>query len=111
MNDPKSVELVYDKEICSRAEEPREECYGRKGLYTIANRFEELFGEGVGLKDITLKITDEPMTVGVVDQFLPEKLNNLRENWRELPCSEKARINPLITFKRGGNVQRHSKRY
>ena len=71
MDDPKSVELVYDKEICSWAKEPKEECDGRKGLYTVANRFEELFGEGVGLKDITLEITDEPMTVGVVDKFLP----------------------------------------
>ena len=74
LNDPKSVELVYDKETCAWAKDTIEECKNngeRIGSYTVANRFEELFGQGVQLRSITLEITDEPTTWGVVNQYLP----------------------------------------
>lgn len=74
MDDPKSVELVYDRETCARAKDTVEECRKngeRIGTYTVTDRFEGLFGEGVRLKKITLEITDEQLTSGVVDKYLP----------------------------------------
>lgn len=59
-NDPKSVTLVQEWE--------RER---KTGLYKLkTDRFAELFGEGVRLRDITLEITDEPVTWGHVDEWL-----------------------------------------
>ena len=73
MEDPKSVALVYDRAVCAWAKEPPAECEGvmKSGTYTAVDRFEELFGEGVRLKEITIEITEQPVTWGVVDHFLP----------------------------------------
>lgn len=60
INDPKSVTLAQEWEHIRG--EP---------MYLKADHMEELFGEGVKLKEITLEITDEPVTWGVVDEFLP----------------------------------------
>lgn len=49
----------------------RGRCIGKRGMILKADHFEELFGEGVKLKSITLEITDEPVTWGVVDEWLP----------------------------------------
>lgn len=35
------------------------------------DRFEELFGKGVKLKEITVQMTDEPVTKGIVRKYLP----------------------------------------
>ena len=73
LDDPKSVVLVYDRASCARTTDIEPECgtfNSKVGSYTIVDRFEELFGEGVRLKNITLEITDEPITWGVVDQYL-----------------------------------------
>ena len=68
MNDPKSVTLA---QVWKR---------GDDGLYyLIEDRMEELFGEGVKLKSIELEITDEPVTWGVVDEYLPW-LKNIKSN-------------------------------
>ena len=58
LNDPKSVTLIYKNPKSSQGK-------------TNVNHFEKLFGTGVKLKDITLKITDEPITWGEVDKWLP----------------------------------------
>jgi hypothetical protein len=36
------------------------------------DRFAEVFGEGVALKSVTLEVTHEPVTTGVVAEFLPK---------------------------------------
>lgn len=91
MKDPKSVTLA---QVWTR---------GKDGLYTLEeDRMEELFGDGVRLKNITLEITDEPITWGVVDQYLPEKFyKEIVEKWRSLTRDEKRRLVDLVTFKRG----------
>lgn len=64
MNDPKSVvqaqewTYVFGKERGQNFE-------------ITKDRMKELFGHGVKLKDITLEITDEPVTWGAVDKLLP----------------------------------------
>lgn len=60
ISDPKTVTLA---QVWARQEQ---------GLYTLkGGRMEELFGEGGELKSIELEITDEPVTWGVVDEYLP----------------------------------------
>ena len=70
MNDPKSVTLAQEWAF------DRENRRYKKRLK--ADRMEELFGEGVKLKDITLEITDEPVTWGVVDKYLPSEARKLK---------------------------------
>lgn len=90
LNDPKSVTLV---QVWER---------DKKGYFHLKeDRMAELFGEGVKLKDITFEITDEPVMWGIVDGYLPDALQELKENWKKLPYSEKERIYELITFKQG----------
>lgn len=68
MSDPKSVILA---QVWQRQEQ---------GLYRLKeDRMEELFGAGVKLKSIELEITDEPVTWGVVDEYLPW-LRNIKSN-------------------------------
>lgn len=77
-DDPKSVTLVYERGNCRQESPLPETCEADpKGSFEKTNRFEELFGEGVKLKDITLEITDEPVTWGKVDEFLPEQARKL----------------------------------
>ncbi|MEZ5815415.1 MAG: hypothetical protein R3E13_11960 [Alphaproteobacteria bacterium] len=90
MNDPKSVTLV---QVWERQ---------RSGLFSLKeDRFEELFGEGVKLKGITLEITDEPVTWGVVDKYL-SWLKDLKGGC--LHGGFTARGAPLGLY--GGNFQR-----
>ncbi len=66
ISDPKSVTLAQDWQR------------NDKGLYELKeDRIEELFGEGVKLKNIILEITDEPVTWGVVDRWLPTSARKL----------------------------------
>lgn len=90
INDPKSVALVQGYVFDPETQESH-----------LEDHFEELFGEGVKIKNISVEMTDEPVTWGVVDAYLPSKLQELKENWRDLPYSEKQRINNLISFKTG----------
>ena len=104
MDDPKSVALVYGKGVCAWAKEPPAECEGvmKSGTYTAVNRFEELFGEGVRLKGITLEITDEPVTWGVVDEWLPKTFKTeIKDNWRNLPRELRHKLYYLTRFKQG----------
>lgn len=65
MDDPKSVTLV------------QEWTAGDEGMVLEANHMEELFGQGVKLKGITLEITDAPVTWGAVDEYLPQHAQKL----------------------------------
>lgn len=51
----------------------------KNGMFFLKeDRMEQLFGQGVHLKNITLEITDEPVTWGMMDGYLPW-LNDLFE--------------------------------
>lgn len=91
MNDPKSVTLA---QVWEQQE---------NGLFKLkADHMEELFGEGVKLKDITLEITDEPVTWGVVDGFLPKTFDSVVvKNWRKLSKPERQKLVDIVTFKQG----------
>jgi hypothetical protein len=92
LNDPKSV---IEAQIWERNKDN-----GR--FYLNEDRFEELFGPGVKLKDITLEITDEPVTWGVVDKYLPKKFSEVViRNWRTLSKSDRQRLVDIVTFKQG----------
>lgn len=60
-NDPTSVEVVHDKSY-----PPRGFLRGE-----TVSTFEEAFGKGVHLKDVTIEMTAEPVTHGVVQKFAP----------------------------------------
>lgn len=101
MNEPKSVMRVLDIERCRAGASREEECK-KVGPHIAESHTEELFGEGVKIKEITLEITDEPVTWGAVDGHLPKKFSEeITESWRELPMQERGRLVDLITFKRG----------
>lgn len=91
INDPKSVTEV---QIWERND---------RGLFGLKeDRMQELFGPGIKLKDITLEITDEPVTSGIVDKALPQNFNEIiRERWKELSRQERARLADLVNFKQG----------
>lgn len=65
-DDPKSVTLVWGSRFNPDTQD-----------YEPVNRIEEIFGQGVALNNIRLKITDEPVTWGVVDKFLPTEAKKL----------------------------------
>lgn len=91
MNDPKSITEV---QIWERKKD---------GLFFLkGDRTEDLFGKGVKLKDITLEITDESVTWGIVDKYLPATFSNVIQlHWKNLPLQERARLADLITFTQG----------
>jgi hypothetical protein len=61
INDPKSVKLVH-----TTKENPEN---NREWIHV--DNAAELFGEGYAVKNMTVEITDEPVTWGVVEQLLP----------------------------------------
>jgi len=56
IKDPKTVTPVLE--------------FAEEGSIT-ADHFEELLGKGVRLKEISIEVTDEPVTWGIVDPFIP----------------------------------------
>jgi len=66
-----------------------------------SDHFEELFGEGVKLKEITMEMTDEPVTWGV-DQALPADFWLKYKAWiGGLDITERGQFIPLFYFKEG----------
>ena len=81
MNDPKSITLA---QIWERQ---------KSGKLTLKeDRMEELFGEGVKLKSIELEITDEPVTWGVVDEYLPKYDEDYLEWFKTLQYGDPRRV-------------------
>ncbi|MEM6810854.1 MAG: hypothetical protein AAF549_00120 [Pseudomonadota bacterium] len=103
MDDPMSVELVYARGSCQRDKSTSDECKADpKGSYTQTDRFEELFGQGVKLKEITMEITDQEIEWGRVDQYLPKTFNSkIKDNWRNLEYETKSKLYPLTRFEQG----------
>ncbi len=62
---PKMV--VYEDE---KSPETSEIVYLQQHNKTV-DKFEEIFGKGVSLKSVTIVITDEAITFGVVDELMP----------------------------------------
>lgn len=93
MNDPKSVTLA---QVWIRED---------SGKYALQeDRMEKLFGKGVRLKDITLEITKEPATWGIVDRYLSSNFWEAYRRWvKSMDIYERAKLIPinLFTFKQG----------
>lgn len=93
MEDPKTIQIVYS--------EPTG--WGAKKEDLIDN-FEEIFGEGVKLKRIMVEITEDPLTKGIVDKFLPSVFRNnesFQEWWQSLTLEEKTKLSRFFRFKQG----------
>lgn len=73
MNDPTSVELVYKTARIQNKDE------WTNPSYEATDNFERLFGKGVRLKRVTLEMTDDPVTTGVLKwlPWLPEYRNKM----------------------------------
>jgi len=57
MNDPKSIKYVNSIDVLSD------------------DYIEQIIGKDVNVKNITVEITDEPMTWGTIDKYLPNEAN------------------------------------
>ena len=104
MDDPRSVTLALRSQGCGVgiSEEAKEKCRIHAGGYISEDNLEKLFGEGVSLKEITIEMTDEPVTWGIVDRYLPESFQGIIiDGWRQLSLQERERLVSLTTFKKG----------
>ncbi|MGB4057771.1 MAG: hypothetical protein WBK77_06780 [Alphaproteobacteria bacterium] len=79
LNDPKSVTPVLEVN-CS---DPGGAC-SQQEMHIKADRFEELFGKGVRLKDITIEMTDENISTGLISilKWLPEYYDRMLDGLR-----------------------------
>ena len=94
INDPKTLTLVM------KIEKDVSKGWDQAEYFVRADRFEELFGEGVKLKDITMEMTEEPVTWGVRDvrpSFGPE--TGFMEWFRSLPYGDPRKIMPSDFYK------------
>lgn len=92
-DDPKTVELVLEMEPCidSRTGRPSNTSY-----CITKDHFAEIYGAGVQLKSVTVEMTDEAVTRGVVGRYMPSYANS-REYmpWLlSLPYGDPKRIGP-----------------
>lgn len=93
INDPKTVAPVL--ELSSNQKWP-------PAFSVKADHFQELFGEGVRLKEITIEMTDEPVTWGVVDKIIPKAYDEEYRAWRiKLPYGDLRAVN-RFDFQRKG---------
>ncbi|TAL40170.1 MAG: hypothetical protein EPN97_00650 [Alphaproteobacteria bacterium] len=91
MNDPKTIAAIHETAAQIR------KFYPDKKIET----FEEAFGKGVHLKEVTIEMTDEPLTRNldkVLPSFGPE--TGFVEWFKKLPYGDVRRIG-LYDFKRG----------
>lgn len=89
INDPKTVEGVQDVISCPNA---RKECVGRTG-YVALDTMEKGFGAGVKLKEVTIEMTDEPVTYNVSNYLPPYATDPEFMDWfRKLPYGDSRRI-------------------
>lgn len=89
-DDPKSVTLVRGYKFNPETQK-----------HVPVRRVEEIFGDGVTIKDITITITDAPVTERV-DEYLPKTFQSeVIDKWRELPKEERRYLYDLTRFKQG----------
>lgn len=62
----------------------------------------ETFGAGVKLKQISVEITDDPVTWDLVEKYLPKNFElNIKEIWSQLSDKEKYRLVLLFNLRKG----------
>jgi hypothetical protein len=96
MDDPKTVKQVLEISRCEEDDIDQGICpEDKEDKFAITeNKLEEYFGEGVSIKSVTVEITDEPVTRGVVDEFLPEYDDEFWEWFKTLNYGDPRRIGP-----------------
>lgn len=91
MDDPKSVTQVWGSKFNPETQS-----------HDPVNRLAELYGEGTRIQSITLTITDEPVSWGMVDRYLTEDFWKRYRSWRKsLNIIEQSKVIPisLLNFK------------
>lgn len=90
MNDPKTVENLMSQERC-----PDTSGYPVKYCIT-EDRFAEAFGDGVKLKSVTLDLTNEPVTSGIVAKYAPSfnPYDEFLKWYSSLPYGDPRKIGP-----------------
>jgi hypothetical protein len=68
LNDPRTVKNIYETGWCLE-NDSNGTCI-KEGFHVKADRFEEMFGMGVRLKEVTIEMTDDPVTRDV-QKYLP----------------------------------------
>ncbi len=89
-SDPKTVENLLDVKACPEPNpHPMKFC-----LYE--DRFARAFGDGVSLKSVTIEMTREPVTTGVVERYLPsyQPINEYMNWFKSLKYSDPRRLLP-----------------
>ena len=119
LSDPGTVESVYDIGLC-REKFSNGNCMEwdpfvngntmKDHLYIKRDRFEELFGVGVKIKEVTIEMTDDPVTWGISKwlPWLPEYYNKRFDGRTLSSISAENRVaNSLASgaFSAGGNVK------
>ena len=95
MKDPKTVQLVFETEPS--------DVHGQGGLQrefrAKTDNLEKLFGSGVKLKDITIEITDKPVT-RMISRYLPsyDHQQEYMKWFNSLPYADPRKIN-IYDFK------------
>lgn len=94
MDKPQSVTVVWGSEFDANTQK-----------YYPVNRIEELFGIGVELKNVSLEITDEPITFGMLDRYLDDNFWNEFLRWHaSLSIRERWQLK-LFQFKAGEGIR------
>lgn len=91
INDPKSVERVFAIDRTGlRYQEPNK----------IIDNTEEILGKGFKIKEVFIERTREPVTWGLVDQYLPKTYNEvIVKGWHALSNKDQNRLSHLTRFK------------
>ena len=94
INDPKTVTEVITRNVDSSKPIT---------IYSLKeNRTEELFGEGVKLKGITVEMTEDSFSCGGVDSHMPLNYEDvIIKGWRELSFESRKKIYGMTGFKLG----------
>ena len=92
--DPKTVENLLEFKPC-----PDEHGVPNRTVCLTKDRFAEAFGAGVALKSVSIEMTDEPVTVGIVKKYAPPSstIKDYMIWFRTLPYGDPRRIG-LDTF-------------
>ncbi len=70
INDAKTVTRVLQTGYCDWPSYRDKKCPVNEGPYEVENNLESTFGKGVSIKSVTVEITDDKVTAGIVDNYL-----------------------------------------
>lgn len=103
MDDPKTVQKVISVQGCYAgiSDAVQAQC-DETGPYISDNKMEDIFGEGVSIKSVTIEITNEHVTKGIVDRYLDEDFwNKFNLWWKTVDIREKSIKAPSFSFQEG----------